>query len=216
MLLRLETMTKQREDTMNRLWQTLQSILRDYSAQTEEKYSEYVELRERDNADTKHIHRNYMEIAQVMGEIGQLKAVLEAGNFEDNIHMDQLRDYKKLLQAKQAALKRTMDGGQKTDKERMLQLVVCSTQANTVISAVRISFNSIIHSNSDASQKLDKLAAKGKTIIQLSAICAKLETEREKVLPFTRPVQILDKRLPIVIDFKQAKLLPWQAKRYID
>lgn len=45
--------------------------------------------------------------------------------------------------------------------------------------------------------------AKGKTILQLTAICAKLETEREKVLPFTRPVQMLEKRVPIDIDFKQ-------------
>lgn len=137
MLLRLETMTKQREDKMNRLWQTLQSVLRDYSAQTEEKYSEYVELRERDNADTKHIHQNYMEIARLMGEIGQLKAVLEAGKLEDNIHTDQLSDYKRLLQERQAALKRTMDAGQKTDKEQMLQLVVCGTQANAVISSCK-------------------------------------------------------------------------------
>lgn len=143
MLLRLETMTKQREDKMNRLWQTLQSVLRDYSAQTEERYSEYVELRERDNADTKHIHQNYMAIARVMGEIGQLKAVLEAGKSEDNIHMDQLGDYKKMLQTKQAAVKRTMDGGQKTDKEQMLQLVVCSTQANAVISGVSKLFKNL-------------------------------------------------------------------------
>lgn len=138
MLLRLETMTKQREDKMNRLWQMLQSILREYSARTEEKYGEYVELRERDNADTKQIRQNYMEIARVTGEIGQLKATLEAGNFEHKIHMDQLGDYKKLLRAKQTALKQNMDAGQKVDKERMLQLVVCSTQANAVIFAVHI------------------------------------------------------------------------------
>lgn len=146
MLLRLETMTKQRDAKMNRLWQTLQSILRDYSASTEEKYTEYVELRERDNADTKQIRQNYMEIARFTGEIGQLKATLQAGNFEHKIHMDQLCDYKKLLQAKQTALKRIMDAGQKIDKERMLQLVVCGTQANTVIAVVYCS-NSISHSN---------------------------------------------------------------------
>lgn len=125
-------MTKQREEQMNRLWQTLQSILRDYSARTEEKYNEYVELRDRDNVDTKQIRHNFMEIARVTGEIGQLKASMEAVNFEHKIHMDQLGDYKKLLQAKQTALKRNMNGGQKVDKERMLQLVVCSTQANAV------------------------------------------------------------------------------------
>lgn len=134
MLLRLDAMTKQREDQMNRLWQTLQYLLRDYSTRTEEKYGEYVELRERDNADTKQIRQNYMEIARVTGEIGQLKATLEAGNFEHKIHMDQLGDYKKLLQAKQTTLKRNMNAGQKVDKERMLELVMCSTQANAVIS----------------------------------------------------------------------------------
>lgn len=139
MLLRLDAMTKQREDKMNYLWQTLQAILRDYSARTEEKFGEYVELRERDNADTKQIRQNYMEIARVTGEIGQLKATLEAGQFEHKIHMDQLRDYKKLLQTKQAVLKRNMDAGQRVDKERMLELVVCGTQANAVMPIIHFS-----------------------------------------------------------------------------
>lgn len=132
MLLRLETMTKQREDQMNQLWQQLQSILRDYSSRTEEKFNEYVELRERDNADTKQIRQNYLEIARVTADVGQLRASLDASNFEHKIHMDQLRDYKKLLQARQTFLKRNMERGQKIDKERMLRLVVGGTEANAV------------------------------------------------------------------------------------
>lgn len=72
----------------------------------------------------------------------------------------------------------------------------------------------MIISNLFPLQKLDKLVAKGKTILQLSAICAKLETEREKVLPFTRPVQMLDKRLPIDIDFKQVTLSVMSKTEY--
>lgn len=153
MLLRLDAMTAQREENMNHLWQTLQTILRDYSARTEEKYGEYVELRERDNADTKNIRQNYMEIARITGEIGQLKATLEAGNLEHRIHVDQLRDYKKLLQAKQTALKRNMDAGQKIDKERMLKLVMCGTQANAVISiSTFLAFTYSIQASSEARQ----------------------------------------------------------------
>lgn len=38
--------------------------------------------------------------------------------------------------------------------------------------------------NNFISQKLDKILAKGKNIIQLTEICSKYETEREKVQPF--------------------------------
>lgn len=162
MLLRLETMTKQREDKMNLLWQTLQSILREYSARTGEKYSEYVELRERDNADTKQIRQNYMEIARVTGEIGQLKAALEAGNFEHKIHLDQLNDYKKLLQAKQTTLKRSMDAGQKVDKERMVELVVCSTQANTVTSILHWEMLTILPIVPNLPLEIGQIGSKGK------------------------------------------------------
>lgn len=39
-------------------------------------------------------------------------------------------------------------------------------------------------------QKLDKLLTKGKNVLQLTAICSKYETEKEKVQPFKCQNQI--------------------------
>lgn len=73
MILKLQEMTKDREDKMNGLWSEFQQILRNYSEKTQEKYAEYVEMRERDNADTKEIHQHYLEIAKATRDISLLK-----------------------------------------------------------------------------------------------------------------------------------------------
>lgn len=132
MILKLETLTKQREHKMSGLWHEFQSILNDYSDRTEEKYGEYVQLRDRDNADTKEIRQHYVEIERATNEIGKLKNTLESERFEHKIHIDQLNDYKRLLLEKQKRLKMSMEMGEKIDKDRMRQLVMCSTQANAV------------------------------------------------------------------------------------
>lgn len=132
MILKLRTISKQREDKLNSLWSEFQSILKTYAQNTEEKYAEYVELRNRDNADTKEIHHHYLEITRATRDLSNLKDVFESQLFEHRIHMTQLNNYQKLLLEKQKKFKYNMKLGDKMDRERMRIMVICSTQINTV------------------------------------------------------------------------------------
>lgn len=132
MILRLQEITKDREDKMSGLWTEFQQVLRNYADSTEEKYSEYVEMRNRDNADTKEIHQHYLEVAKATRDISMLKSILEAQSNEHQIHMNQLNQYKGLLKDKQKQLKATINGSEKIHKKLMKTLVVSSTEINTV------------------------------------------------------------------------------------
>lgn len=132
MILRLQEITKNREDKMNDLWMEFQQVLRNYADSTGEKYSEYVEMRNRDNADTKEIHQHYLEVAKATRDISLMKSILEAQSNEHQIHMNQLNQYKELLKTKQKNLKATINASEKTHKKSMKTLVVSSTEINTV------------------------------------------------------------------------------------
>lgn len=125
-------MTKEREDKMNSLWSEFQQLLRNYSEKTHEKYAEYVEMRERDNADTREIHQHYLEIANATRDISLLKSVLEAQISDHQMHVNQIKQYDKLLKDKKKRLKVTMNASEKTHKKMMKILVVSSTKVNTV------------------------------------------------------------------------------------
>lgn len=133
MLLQLQNVTKDREEKMNTLWTEFQTILQTYSDQTGEKYAEYVELRDRDNADTREIHQHYLDISKSTRDIALLKDVLESQTHDHQMHMKQLKDYHKLLVVKQKTIKTAMASSENMHKKRMKTLVVCSTEMNKVI-----------------------------------------------------------------------------------
>lgn len=132
MILRLQEITKNRENEMNGLWMEFQQVLRNYAESTEEKYSEYVEMRDRDNADTKEIHQHYLEVTKATSDISLLKSVLEAQSNEHKIHVNQLNQYKELLKNKQKHLKTAINASDNVYKKSMKTLVVSSTEINTV------------------------------------------------------------------------------------
>lgn len=132
MILKLQEITKDREDKMNKLWSEFQVVLRNYSENTQEKYTEYVEMRERDNADTKEIHQHYLEIAKATRDISLLKSILEAQSNEHQIQMNQINQYNDLLKEKQKRMKTSMASNEKLNKELMKTLVINSTDVNTV------------------------------------------------------------------------------------
>lgn len=134
MILKLQEITKEREDKMNTLWSEFQQVLRNYSEQTEEKYTEYVEMRERDNTDTKEIHQHYLEITKATRDISLLKSILESQSNEHQIHVNQISQYQELLKDKQKRLKATMNSSEKVHKKLMKTLVINSTDVNTVSS----------------------------------------------------------------------------------
>lgn len=132
MMLRLEEITKDREEKMNVLWSKFQVLLRSYSEATGEKYAEYVELRERDNAATMEIHQQYLEIARSTRDISLLKSILESQTHEHQLHMRQLNDYQTTLMEKQKKLKIGMNNTEKVNKRQLKTMVICSTEVNTV------------------------------------------------------------------------------------
>lgn len=59
MVLKLETITKEREMYMEKLWKEFQSVLNSYLKYTEEYRDEYIDLRNRDAEDTRSIQDHY-------------------------------------------------------------------------------------------------------------------------------------------------------------
>jgi hypothetical protein len=59
MILKLETITKEREMHMERLWKEFQKELNSYLKYTEEYRDEYIDLRNRDAEDTRSIQDHY-------------------------------------------------------------------------------------------------------------------------------------------------------------
>lgn len=186
MILKMETITQQRESQMNELWQEMQHVLRTYLSQTEEKMGEYMLLRDRDDENTEIIRHHYIEIEKAANTIGDLKERMDAIRTAHRIHLEQLLKYKQLLVEKQTSMKANMDEGLTLDKQRMRQLVVCCTDAQKVgIFCVFWLWNELIVMVS-VFQSLQMWLEKGRGLLQIAAICRKLETEREKIIPCGR------------------------------
>lgn len=132
MILKLQEMTKDREAKMNALWMEFQQLLRNYSEKTGEKYTEYIEMRERDNADTSEIQQHYLEVARATRDISLLKSIIEAQSNEHQIRVNQVNQYRELLKEKEKKLKTEMGCNEKTNKKLMTTLVVSSTDVNDV------------------------------------------------------------------------------------
>ena len=132
MILKLQEITKESENKMNKLWSEFQQVLRNYSDKTAEKYAEYVEMRDKDNADTKEIHEHYLEIAKATRDISLLKGILEAQSNEHQVRVDQMKQYQDQLKEKQKRLKAEMSSSEKMHKKLMKTLVISGTDVNTV------------------------------------------------------------------------------------
>lgn len=132
LILNLQSITHEREQKMDQLWKEFQTVLNEYLQQTEEFHSEYVDLRQKDDEDTKIIRFHYSEVVRATDLISDLKFDLDAYRQEHRIHINELQKYKNLLQAKQASIKVEMEDGLKKDKENMRFMVVCSHETNTV------------------------------------------------------------------------------------
>lgn len=132
MILKLQTITNDREQQMEKLWKEFQDILNDYLHQTEEYHTEYIELRQRDDEDTKVIRLHYNEVVRATEQIGFLKLDLESLREEQCLHIEELMKYKKLLHEKQKKIKLEMDEGLLKDKNNLRHMVVCSHNAASV------------------------------------------------------------------------------------
>uniref|UniRef100_A0A1B0CZ05 Uncharacterized protein n=1 Tax=Phlebotomus papatasi TaxID=29031 RepID=A0A1B0CZ05_PHLPP len=163
MTIHLEEVTKDCEQAMEIFWTDFQQVLNTYLAYTQEFHDEYLDLKRRDEEDTKLIQVHYFEVARNTEVIAELRYQLTAVREEKDFTVSQLEKFKRKLQQRYDHSKAALVMGAKEDKDRIRRLVVGS---------------------SNAIRKLQNVVKKGNILLQLVEICGKLETEREKVIPF--------------------------------
>uniref|UniRef100_A0A1B0GHK4 Dynein regulatory complex subunit 2 n=1 Tax=Lutzomyia longipalpis TaxID=7200 RepID=A0A1B0GHK4_LUTLO len=163
MTIRLEEVTKDCEQSMELLWTDFQQVLNTYLTYTQEFHDEYLDLKRRDEEDTKLIQAHYFEVARNTETIAELRYQLTATREEKDFTVAQLERFKSRLLERYDQSKGALVVGAKEDKERIRRLVV---------------------SSSSAIRQLQGVVKRGNVILQLVSICRKLETEREKVIPF--------------------------------
>lgn len=162
MILKLEEITKERETYMERLWNEFQAILSNYLRSTEDYRSDYIDLRQRDNSDTKHIENHYLEVARASDIIGDLKHRYATLKDEHEFNVEQLTKYRKELHDRSDNLKHEFNSGLSIDKNKLKQLVLFS---NAVL------------------KKLASVDKRGRHILQIAGFCSKYESDRDEMRP---------------------------------
>lgn len=162
MTIRLEEVTKAREQVMEQLWQAFQTMLSDYVAYTKDFHEDYLELKRRDEADTAIIQSHYAEVARCTTVIVNLRLTHNSLKLDYEVNTRYLLEMKMSFQKRYFDIKSRLTMAAKRDKENIRQLVVLS---------------------SGSLNYLKKVLKEGNTLIQLAAICRKLETDKEKFIP---------------------------------
>lgn len=132
MILQLQVIITDREQQMDRLWREFQSVLAVYLQHTEQFHDEYVQLRQRDDNDTRIMRFHYAEVKRSTNLIAELKHRLDQHQGEQRINVDALHRYKQLLQIRQAMYKRSMEAEGQHSRDSMRLMVVCSDEAMKV------------------------------------------------------------------------------------
>lgn len=165
MILKLEEITKERETYMERLWNEFQTILTNYLRNTEDYRSDYVDLRQRDNSDTKYIENHYLEVARATDIIADLKQRYANLKEEHEFNVEQLTKYRKELHDRSENLKYELEVGLSMDKTKLKQLVLISH---------------------DIMKGLEGSHKRGSHILQIAHFCSKYESDREDMRPKPR------------------------------
>lgn len=126
MQLYIENITKSGEEKLERLWQEYQDVLAGYMRHTESFYSEYMDLKERDQESANIIRDHYHQIERASDQLAHLKLVY-ADSLENNevkvIYFVKLRDD---LQQRLSESKANFESELKTDEQRFKLMSVVS------------------------------------------------------------------------------------------
>lgn len=131
-MLKLDMITQDRELKMEDLWKQFQDVLNDYLRHTEEFHNEYVELRQKDDEDTRIIRIHYAEVAKCTDLIADMKFNLDTYRTDQRLQINELKKYKKMLQDEHIQLKTQMEIELKKDKDILRFLVVCCNKTTSV------------------------------------------------------------------------------------
>lgn len=128
MLLKLETITKDREHQMEKLWKEFQYVLTSYLKYTEEYRDEYIDLRNRDAEDTRSISDHYTEVSKLTEQIVELKGQLLNVKDEQDFNTNQLIKHRTELKQRMDKIKIDMENGMVNDKSMLQKLALCGSQ----------------------------------------------------------------------------------------
>jgi DNA-binding protein H-NS len=154
MILKLETITKEREMQMEKLWKEFQNVLNSYLKYTEEYRDEYIDLRNRDAEDTRSIQDHYngareekfiwlyftlltnkkfiSEVSKLTERITELKSQLINVKDEQDFNINQLIKHRNDLKLKMDRIKEDMENGLVDDKEKLKFLALMGSRVYKV------------------------------------------------------------------------------------
>lgn len=163
MNIKLESITRERELEMEKLWKQFQAVLNGYLKYQEQYRNEYIDLRKRDTDETRIIKNHYLEVARTTELISDLRSHHDSLKEEHEFGIRELGKYKKDMHCRYETLKNEFEKNLHKDRDN---------------------FKHLILSSNHVMKHLKNVFKMGENLLQLSAVGRKLETEEEKILPF--------------------------------
>lgn len=128
MTIKLEAITRSRENQIEHLWRQYQQVLDDYVHYTDSFNAEYNNLRERDEYNTKLIRKHCSEIIRATDMISELKIEAENTMEEHEFRVNYLENNRNRLNEQYVALKRALEGALRKDHGTFKHMVVASEE----------------------------------------------------------------------------------------
>ncbi|XP_043070692.1 dynein regulatory complex subunit 2 [Drosophila grimshawi] len=160
MQLKLENITGRGEGKLEALWQEYQSVLAGYGKHIEGFYAEYVDLKQRDEESAQQISQQSYEIEHLIEQLSNLRLLAEEQQIKQQAQLQHRQSIKQQLTERLRELRDCVDKELEQEHKLFKQMSVESYEAI---------------------ETLKGHLTQGETLIQLSRICSKMETQREKL-----------------------------------
>ncbi|KAH8407693.1 hypothetical protein KR222_010826, partial [Zaprionus bogoriensis] len=160
MQLRLEQITGRGESKLEALWEEYQSVLAGYGKHIEGFYAEYVDLKQRDEESAQQISQQSYEIEHLIEQLSNLRLLAEEQQYKQQAQLEHRQAIKQQLSERLRELRQCVD---KELEQQHGLFKLMSVQSHNAI------------------ETLKGILSKGETLSQLARICAKMETQREKM-----------------------------------
>lgn len=119
MTLELEEITKSREAILENLWQEFQNVLNGYVQRTEGFYSEYMDLKDRDDESTTIMRENCLEIERLSDQLAHLKLLDADATEKWDFKVNQLTKLRNELTEQLANRKKQVEQEIHDDEQRI-------------------------------------------------------------------------------------------------
>ncbi|XP_030634041.1 dynein regulatory complex subunit 2 [Chanos chanos] len=158
------TLRIQLEGKVEHIFSQHQQLQQNYTETSGDRRVAFEALRARDKHCTQEIDRQTRRLQKMQDSISALRSQLSASQKESESVSRGLRGARDEVAHKTRLLKDQLSSAQTINRKLLTTLIVQSDAA---------------------AKKLQGIIAKGEKLLRLSEMCRKLETEREKVLPFS-------------------------------